>query len=340
MGFIMLSYHLCLLTSFWYGGTLVLNGELTSGQFLAFSLFALGLSGSMNELPYLNTRLVAVLSSISRVYSIIEGESEVDSKLKTLGASISDAGASNEGFVPSDDAVLKGHIEFKNVAFTYPSRPDTQVLQDFNLTIEPGHSAALVGPSGGGKSTVVSLLTKLYKISSGQISLDGHDIDSLNANWLRRQIGLVSQEPILFAGTVRENICYGLALEDIEMATGSFSPDTAVLEAQTGQVSQERLEEVAKTANAHDFISALPDGYDTMVGEHGTLLSAGQRQRIAIARAILRDPVRKKALLILWQKRGPCLADCLLMTFISLPLRASDISHLFFPPCCSENLDR
>lgn len=281
VGFITLSYRFCLLATFWYGGTLVLRGDLTEGQFLAFCMFALSLSGSINEIPYLNTRLVCTLASLNRVYSIIDNESVVDLKLAKLGEPRT---PSDNGVVPPADRVVKGHIEFKNVAFAYPSRSEVPVLQDFNLSVAAGASAALVGSSGGGKSTIVSLIVKLYQLSGGQITLDGVDIATLNTNWLRKQVGFVSQEPVLFSGTIRDNICYGLASDGFGLLEGT-SPKEGI-----PTVSQERVEEVARMANAHDFISSLPLGYDTLVGEHGSLLSAGQRQRIAIARAMLRDP--------------------------------------------------
>lgn len=280
IGFVTLSYRICLGLTFWYGGSLVLSGELTSGQFLAFCMFAYNLSGPIFEIPYLNSSLNYSLESLDRVYSIIEHQSAVDLKLAQVGA----RSASDDGIVPPSDRIVKGHLEFKNVTFVYPSRPGVQVLQDFNMSVSAGSCAALVGSSGGGKSTIVSLLVKLYEPSGGQITLDGVDIATLNSNWLRQQIGFVTQEPVLFSGTIRENICYGLALDGYDMPQGTRPKNSIPV------VSQQRVEEAAKRANAHDFILALPRGYDTRVGEHGSQLSAGQRQRIAIARAILRDP--------------------------------------------------
>jgi ABC-type multidrug transport system fused ATPase/permease subunit len=265
LGLLTVGYHVCMVATFWYGGSLVLAGELSSGQFLAFCLFAMSLSDSVNYLPELNSRMISILASAERVYSIIEETKNADP---------------NTGIVPPATHIVKGHIKFEGVRFAYPSRIDSNVLQDFNLEILPGQSAALVGSSGGGKSTIVSLLTRLYEPTGGIITIDGLDVMKLQPNWLRKQIGLVSQEPVLFSGTIRENICYGL-IEDEEVTEESFK---AI------EIPQERLEEVARMANAHDFVSALPDGYDTMVGERGSMLSAGQRQRISIARALLRDP--------------------------------------------------
>ncbi|GLV43523.1 uncharacterized protein CBL_04065 [Carabus blaptoides fortunei] len=163
---------------------------------------------------------------------------------------------------------LKGNIEFENVTFSYPTRPETVILKDFNLMIPAGKTVAIVGSSGNGKSTVVALLERFYDINNGTIKLDGEDIEFLDPSWLRgRVLGLISQEPVLFGTTVRENIRYG-------------RPDASDFE----------VEEAARLANAHDFIRGFPMGYDTMVGERGTSLSGGQKQRIAIARALLKNP--------------------------------------------------
>ncbi|KAI5014589.1 hypothetical protein ZWY2020_055979 [Hordeum vulgare] len=163
--------------------------------------------------------------------------------------------------------VVRGQIVFKDVHFTYPSRPDTRVLNGVNLTMSEGATIGLVGGSGSGKSTVIALLQRFYRPDSGEILLDGDDIGSLNAEWLRSKIGLVSQEPVLFATSIRENILFG--------------NETA---------SPEQIIDAAKMANAHVFITKLPNGYDTHVGQFGTQMSGGQKQRIAIARALIRDP--------------------------------------------------
>ncbi|XBI92898.1 hypothetical protein VPH35_029863 [Triticum aestivum] len=163
--------------------------------------------------------------------------------------------------------VVRGQIVFKDVHFTYPSRPDTRVLNGVNLTMSEGATIGLVGGSGSGKSTVIALLQRFYRPDSGEILLDGDDIGSLNAEWLRSKIGLVSQEPVLFATSIRENILFG--------------NETA---------SPEQIIDAAKMANAHEFITKLPNGYNTHVGQFGTQMSGGQKQRIAIARALIRDP--------------------------------------------------
>ena len=158
-------------------------------------------------------------------------------------------------------------MEFKDISFLYPTRPDVKILDGFNLNIEVGKTYALVGPSGCGKSTVIQLLQRFYDPSTGEVLVGGKDVRTLNVKWLRQHIGVVSQEPVLFDTTIAENILYGK--ED---------------------ATQEEVKKAAANANAHDFISKLPDGYNTMVGERGTQLSGGQKQRIAIARALISDP--------------------------------------------------
>jgi ATP-binding cassette subfamily B (MDR/TAP) protein 1 len=162
---------------------------------------------------------------------------------------------------------VTGSIEFHGVSFSYPTRTEVQVFKDFNLKIEAGKTVALVGPSGGGKSTSVQLLERFYDPSFGMITLDGIDLRALNVSWLRQHIGLVSQEPTLFATTIKENI-------------KTAKPDA----------TDEEIEDAARRANAHDFIVSLQDGYDTQVGDKGAQLSGGQKQRVAIARTLITNP--------------------------------------------------
>lgn len=171
---------------------------------------------------------------------------------------------------------VEGTVELRHVKHIYPSRAEVVVMDDVNLVIPAGKTTALVGASGSGKSTIVGLVERFYDPVGGQVLLDGHDLSTLNLHWLRRQIALVQQEPILFSQTIRENIRNGLI--------GSKYAEEPE-EQQTA-----RIIEAAKKANAHDFISSLPEGYETHVGERGFLLSGGQKQRVAIARAIVSDP--------------------------------------------------
>jgi len=162
---------------------------------------------------------------------------------------------------------VEGRVEFEEVGFAYPTRPEARVLDGVTLTVAPGELVALVGPSGAGKSTLSHLLTRFYDPASGSVRLDGRDLRTLDASWLRRQVGVVSQEPTLFATTIAENIRYGRP-----------------------EATDAEVEAAAKVANAHAFVSRFPEGYATKVGERGVQLSGGQKQRVAIARAVLTDP--------------------------------------------------
>ncbi|KAK2159077.1 hypothetical protein NP493_1733g00016 [Ridgeia piscesae] len=160
-----------------------------------------------------------------------------------------------------------GNIEFEGVDFIYESRPELKVLDQVSLKTEVGKTIALVGPSGSGKSTICHLLLRLYDCTAGRVTVDGHDIRDVNVKWLRQQIGVVSQEPVLFDGSISDNIRLGR-----EGAT------------------QADIEEAAKMANAHNFIRRFREKYNTLVGQHGTQMSGGQKQRIAIARALISNP--------------------------------------------------
>ncbi|KAK7473472.1 hypothetical protein BaRGS_00035301, partial [Batillaria attramentaria] len=237
--------------AFYYGVVLIQTEHLESGNIL--SVFLCLLWGSMalgHAFPNLeafgNARAAAV-----KVFEVIELHPLIDVS--------SPSGKKLENF--------RGVIEFRNVHFRYPARTEIKVLNGLNLKVNPGKQVALVGPSGCGKSTAIQLLQRFYDPEEGQILLDGNDIRDLNLKWLRDQIGVVSQEPVLFATTIAENIRYGC--------------DGA---------SQSQIEEAARQANAHDFISELPEGYDTLIGERGAQLSGGQKQRIAVARALVRNP--------------------------------------------------
>jgi ATP-binding cassette subfamily B (MDR/TAP) protein 10 len=173
---------------------------------------------------------------------------------------------SEGGIVPARG--MSGHITFQNVSFSYPSRVDAPIFKNINLDIPAGTVLAIVGQSGSGKSTLGSLLLRFYDPTSGAISIDGINVSQLDPHWLRQQIGTVSQEPILFSCSIKDNILYGAA-----------NPE---------KVTPQRLDEVAMEANAFDFIMRFPQQFDTVVGERGVMLSGGQRQRIAIARALIK----------------------------------------------------
>ncbi|XP_012529625.2 multidrug resistance protein homolog 49 isoform X2 [Monomorium pharaonis] len=250
---IYLSYAL----AFWYGVQLILDDrpkevrEYTPAV-LVIVFFGV-LSGAQNmglTSPHLEAFAMA-RGSAAAVFNVIDRVPEIDS-LSRDGRKL--------------DSV-RGEIEFKNVAFRYPARKDVQVLTALNLKINRGETVALVGESGCGKSTCLQLVQRLYDPLDGQVLLDGVDVSSLNVHWLRSHIGLVGQEPVLFDTTIRENIRYG-----------------------NDRITEEEMIKAAKEANAHDFISKLPEGYDSPVGERGSQMSGGQKQRIAIARALARNP--------------------------------------------------
>ena len=199
-------------------------------------------------------------AAAAKLYETIDRIPEIDS-------------GSTEGLKP--EKVL-GKIVLEDVKFSYPSRPDVQVTKGLNITFVAGKTAALVGASGSGKSTVVSLVERFYDPTSGVVKFDGVNVKDLNLKWLRSQIGLVSQEPSLFSSTIRGNIAHGLI--------------GTIHENASEEIKEALIKEASIKANADFFITKLPLGYDTQVGERGFLLSGGQKQRVAIARAIVSDP--------------------------------------------------
>ncbi len=212
-----------------------------------------------NNLPHLQA-FGGATAAATKVFNTIERQSPIDPE-------------SDKGEIPES---FTGNIEFRNIKHIYPSRPDTTVLSDFNLQVPSGKMIALVGASGSGKSTIVGLLERFYLPMEGQIFLDGKDISTLNLTWLRQNMAIVSQEPVLFSMTIYECIAHGLV--NTEHANAS------------DEKKMELIERAARIANAHDFISELPEKYQTKVGERGNLISGGQKQRIAIARAVVSDP--------------------------------------------------
>ncbi|BFG28034.1 hypothetical protein CerSpe_143080 [Prunus speciosa] len=237
---------------FYVGAILVKHGQATFEQvfkvFFALTISAMGVSQATGMAPDSNK----AKDSAASIYQILDSKPKIDSSSDT-GITLS---------------TLVGEIELEHVSFKYPTRPDVQIFRDICLKMPSGKTVALVGESGCGKSTVISLIERFYDPDSGHVLLDGMDIQKFKLNWLRQQIGLVGQEPVLFNESIRDNISYG----------------------KQGNVTEEEIIVATKAANAHDFISSLPQGYDTSVGERGVQLSGGQKQRIAIARAILKDP--------------------------------------------------
>ncbi len=233
----------------WYGGHLVIDGTMTVGDLTSFVLYTLTVAFSLGALGGLWADFMRAAGAAERVFSLLD-------RTPGIPSGVGDA-------LPS----VRGEVRFAGVDFTYPSRPDVQVLKDISLHLPPGEVVALVGPSGGGKSTVGALISRLYDPQRGDVTLDGRDLRELDPAWLRKQVGVVAQEPMLFSATVADNIRYGRP-----------------------EASDHDVEQAARAANAHDFIVDFPEGYDTKVGERGVRLSGGQKQRVAIARALLKDP--------------------------------------------------
>ncbi|MDP9337958.1 MAG: ABC transporter ATP-binding protein/permease [Acidobacteriota bacterium] len=230
-----------------YGARLVLNGQLSAGVLIVFLLYLGKMYKPMRDL----SKLTDTVSKAAVGYERIQEVLEIESKVRDLPRA-------------KKAPKFKGKIEFEHVSFSYDG--EHQVLKDINFTIEPGQIAALVGPSGTGKSTVISLIPRFYDPTDGKVKIDGRDVREYKLKSIREQISFVLQDTLLFRTSIWENIAYG-------------KPDA----------SRKEIEEAAQLANAHEFIEKMPEGYDTMVGERGISLSGGQRQRIAIARAIVRD---------------------------------------------------
>lgn len=234
---------------FWVGGSRVGDGSMTAGQLTSFAVYTSMVGLGFAGLATGSADVARSLASAERVFALVDRVPEV---------------ALDEGVIPTERAA--GNVEFQDVWFQYQGR-DKGVLRGVNLHLSQGKILALTGVSGVGKSTLASLITRLYEPQQGCITLDGVDIATLNPSWLRRQVGVVDQEPVLFDGSIADNIRYGVPL-----------------------ASEEDVQDAARQANAHDFIVQFPDGYDTKVGEQGRQLSGGEKQRVAIARAVLKNP--------------------------------------------------
>jgi ABC-type multidrug transport system fused ATPase/permease subunit len=235
----------------WRGALLLVNGEIETGELFSFVIYSGYIGGTIGGVAAVFTRIQKFIGATDDLFEIFESQEE---KIQEVEKGI-------------EQVEFTGKVTFKNLSFAYPSRPETEVLKNINLSIEPGNLIALVGKSGAGKSTFATLLLHLYEPGTGQILFDDLSITEINLTALRKQIALVPQDIFLFGGTIRENIAYGKY-----------------------GASEEEIIEAAKNANALEFIDRFPEKMETVVGERGTQLSGGQRQRIAIARAILKDP--------------------------------------------------
>jgi len=246
---IFLVANLGTLTVTWYGGFQVIGGQLTIGELVAFNTYLFMVMMPIGMLGMIAGMISQAAASAARVFEILDTESEVTN-------------APDAKPLP----LVKGRVAFEHVSFRYFGSGE-DVLSDVNFVAEPGQTVALLGATGSGKSTIINLIPRFYDVTSGRVTIDGHDVRQVTLESLRSQIGIVLQEASLFTGTIRENIAFG-------------RPDA----------SDEEIIAAAKAAEAHDFIMSFVDGYDTQVGGRGVTLSGGQKQRIAIARALLMNP--------------------------------------------------
>jgi ATP-binding cassette subfamily B protein len=232
------------------GGLLALNGHVSIGTIVIFSEYARQFTRPLNDLANQFNTVLSAIAGAERVFAIIDEPIEKDEATSQL------------------NKVLKGKVEFDQVSFKYEQSDDEHTIRDVSFTLNPGETAALVGATGAGKTTIMQLLARFYETNEGQIRIDNIPIDQLARQTLRSQIAFVLQDPFLFEATVKENIRYGRL-----------------------NATDEELIEAAKQANAHDFIVKLPEGYDTVLTADGGEISQGQKQLLSIARALVADPV-------------------------------------------------
>ncbi|MCD0465425.1 ABC transporter ATP-binding protein [Flavobacterium sp. ENC] len=250
--FIILCLFGCVVAVVWYGITLTIKGEVEGvGDLISFVLYTTFIGASFGGIAEMYAQIQKAVGATERVFELLEETpEEINAKRATT---------------PIEK--IKGNVSFKNVAFSYPSRKEVEVLKDVNFTAEFGQKIAIVGPSGAGKSTISSLLLRFYDITSGEITVDGKNIYDYDLENLRGNMSIVPQDVILFGGSIKENIAYGKP-----------------------EATDEEIIQAAKQANAFNFVDGFPEKFETLVGERGVKLSGGQRQRIAIARALLKNP--------------------------------------------------
>jgi ABC-type multidrug transport system fused ATPase/permease subunit len=236
----------------WYGSTLIHNHEINTGQLTTFIMYSIFVGAAMGSFPDLYANLQKAIGASERVLEILGEHGEPISMIN------------NNNAVKEH---IEGNLEFKNIVFAYPSRPEITVLKDISFEAKAGQKVAIVGPSGSGKSTMASLVLQFYHPQQGTIQFDGRDADTYSLTDIRNQVAIVPQDVLLFGGSILENIAYGKL-----------------------SATKDEIIQAAQRANAHQFITGFPEGYETIVGERGVKLSGGQRQRIAIARALLKNP--------------------------------------------------
>ncbi|HNT26090.1 MAG TPA: ABC transporter ATP-binding protein [Anaerolineales bacterium] len=248
--FMMLTMNMGVIAVLWFGGKQFMLGNMQLGQIIAFVNYLIITLFSLMMASQLIIQLARAQASARRIQEVLDSQPKVQNHPQAV-----------------QDFTLQGRVAFENVTFNYQGEEGDPVLKGVSFSAEPGQTVALLGTTGAGKSSLVHLIPRFYDVSSGRVTLDGQDVRQLDLHTLRRSIGTALQETVLFSGSIRDNIRYG-------------RPDAP----------EEEVVAAAKAAQAHDFISAMPDGYDTQLGQRGVNLSGGQKQRIAIARAILLKP--------------------------------------------------
>ena len=233
----------------WFGSGMVKSGAISIGDMTSFLLYTGYAGASLTGLSNVYSELMKAVGAGSRIFDMQDLTPKIS---PTVGLPVKSA---------------RGPIKFENVSFSYPTRPGVRIFDGLSFEIPQGSNVAIVGPSGGGKSTISSLLLRFYLPTEGKVKIDGTDVADMNVKSLRRRIGVVAQEPVLFSGTIAENIAYSKP-----------------------HATRAEIIAVAQQANCQQFISTLPKGLETSVGARGTQLSGGQKQRIAIARALLKNP--------------------------------------------------
>ncbi|MCI5095437.1 MAG: ABC transporter transmembrane domain-containing protein [Rhodobacteraceae bacterium] len=234
----------------WMGANDVRAGLMTEGTLIQFVIYAVLVAGSVAALSEIWSELQRAAGATERLVELLNAVDNVNDPVQPAALV----------------APVRGEIAFRDVSFRYPARPDTPALEEVNLTVAPGETVAFVGPSGAGKTTMIQMIQRFYDPNEGQVSLDGVPLTDMRRDEFRQVIAMVPQDPVIFAGSARDNIRFGRP-----------------------EATDAEVEAAARAAAAHDFIVALPEGYDSFLGERGVMLSGGQKQRIAIARAILRD---------------------------------------------------
>jgi len=233
----------------WFGGNMVVRGQMTLGEVVAFNSYLLLMAEPARQLVMLVNTAGEASAGIERIFEVLEDEPEIQSPPEAV-----------------ELQTLSGDVEFKDVCFRYEGEKTT-ALEEIHIKVESNQIVALIGPTGSGKSSLVNLIPRFYDVTAGQVLVDGQDIRAVALPSLRKQIGIVLQNSVLFSDTIRENIAYGRPGAGMDEVVAA-----------------------AKAAQAHEFITAMPEGYETEIGERGITLSGGQRQRVAIARALLLDP--------------------------------------------------